>query len=473
MRSLYIAYSTFSLLLWLLLLGITYFDHEFLGMGPVILLPIFVGAALFMTMAGKTPPFELVPYFIFSVLVFFCINIIFWPLASFSPLEFYSLVVEDLSVKVVARSSTLLGLSLSITLLTHALARGNRGSAASVLPAYAPQLAKLGYRMVLFAFPFVFYRLYREFSHIATAGYLAVYAEGLNAADLNTAWVVPFNYLFYTGFSLICAFETTRRRFLTAMTFFLIAALLDGVKGARGAVIVPILFCWWFYSARFNIKIKLGRLGMYMMGAVALFLILTVTREEEATESTAGQFVVDAVASQGRSLQLTSIYLQEQEAISEYGNMMVFSNLMLPLNVILHPELRETPQSIEQVMYSNNLKHIFTYVLNEEYYLAGGGTGGVYLIELIEAGPVLFILLSVLLGWFFAAWPRWMHSPFARFVSLQIFSTVFYMPRAEYFPNLIIFGKSCVVFAIIVFLVRIYHKYGAVIAGPTAPPVRA
>jgi hypothetical protein len=461
MRTLYIGYTASSFLLWITLLGVGYIDHELLGLAPVILLPIFVATALIIALSGQARRFELVPYFLFSVLIFFCINIICWPLATFSPMEFYSLVTEDLPLEIFARSAALLGVSLSITLLTHALTRDAHHVAEAPAPAYTPQLANLGYRMVLFAFPFVCYRLYQEYSHIAAAGYLAVYAEGLNGADLNTLWVTPFNYIFYTGFGLICAFETVRRRFQIGMTLFLIAALLDGVKGARGAVIVPILFCWWFYSTRFNIKVKLGRLGLYALGAVALFLILTIAREEEATESAAGQFVVDAIASQGRSLQLTSVYLQHEEAVSEYGNLMVFSNLLLPLNVILHPELRDVPQSVEQVMYSNNLKHIFTYILNEDYYLAGGGTGGVYLIELIEAGPVLFILFSALLGWFFGAWPKWMSSPFGRFVSLQVFSTVFYMPRAELFPNLLIFGKSCVVFAIIVAAAVIHRRYVA------------
>lgn len=449
-----------SLLFWgLFLLPLSVDSLPILSTAIVIILPVFVVSSAFLACRAYLPPFSLSPYFFGSLFVFFCIGIVFWPIASFSPFEFNSLVSLQIDPPLMANAICLLGVSLSTTLLAYGVT-AQRVAQTKLLhieeqsmPAKNNRsLAKFGLLMMYVALPIVAYRLYQELSFILEAGYLALYTEGAGAADAPS-WVLPFNYLFYTGFGLVCAFGECRRQFITAMMMFLAVSLVDGMKGARGAVIVPILFCWWFYSSQFQVEFRMGRIFGYGVVGFAIFMGVTFSRDNDTIEGQAAQFVVDSIATQGRSLQLTAIYLQEKEEIAQYGNMMVTSNLMIPIHVIQHPELRDVPQSIDQVMYSNNLKHILTYTLNPGYYFSGGGTGGVYLIELIESGPILFLILSASLGWFLAKWPSLMRRPYWKFMAFQVFSTLFYMPRAEFFPNSLNFLKSTIIyFAVVIFL---------------------
>ena len=425
------------------------------------MLPVFVAVAGIAAHRSMRVTFNLIPYFFGSIFIFFCIGVALWPIATLSPYEFTSLISIDIEKRRLAQTACFLGISLSITILIYSLVTNAKSpvkfshtvdKVSKV--ATDRRLGTIGINMMFIALPIVSYRLYRELAYILEAGYLALYADGISSAETVT-WALPFNYIFYTGFGLACAFVDQRKKFTIAAFMFLTVAFLDGMKGARGAVIVPILFCWWFYSSRFVIKLRLGRLLVYALAAFCIFLGLTISRDPSTIEGSASQFIVDAVATQGRSLQLTAIYMDEKEEVAKYGNMMITSNLMIPINVILHPELRDAPQSFDQVSYSNNLKHILTYTLNPDYYFAGGGTGGVYLIELIESGWILFVLFSAALGWFFARWPAMMRLPFWRFSSFQIFATVFYMPRAEFFPNMLQFGKSALIFILVLGMVDI------------------
>lgn len=450
-------FALISLLVWACILSLLNIDSLPGVSGIAVgILPVFVAVGALLACRGYSLKFNLLPYFFGSVFVFFCMSVALWPLATYSPYEFYSLVSLEIDAQTMARAACLLGMSLSATMFAYGAALRTQVPLAAENQSTFLEfdknhrlLARVGLRMMSMAFPFVAYRLYLELSYILEAGYLALYSEGLGSADVPS-WLTPLNYVFYSGFGLVCAFSDQRRQVSSAIAMFLVVALVDGMKGARGAVIVPLLFCWWFYSSRFEVKLRLGRMVMYFLAALGIFLGVTVSRDSGTIEGQASQFVIDAVATQGRSLQLTAIYLQEQEEIAKFGNMMVTSNLMIPINVLLHPELRDLPQSIDQVMYSNNLKHILTYTLNPGYYFEGGGTGGVYLIELIESGWFLFLVLSFALGWFLAKWPSLMGKPYWRFMAFQIFATVFYMPRAELFPNSLNFIKSTIIFLILV-----------------------
>lgn len=452
-------FSGISLVVWgaLLLLSMSSQTSYVLSAGTIAVLPVYLLASGILARRARACAYDLLPYFLGSVFLFFCINIVLWPFASQTPFEFYSLISEVIDYALLARSAALLGLSLSIMLIAYGFSLPRRSSISfseKNVGLTTRILAQLGFVLMLCSFPVMLYRLYQEYSYIANAGYLALYSEVVSS-EVDAAWTAPFTYIFYTGFGLVCAFVVDQRKFTIAMTMFLVAALLDGLKGARGAVIVPILYCWWFYNSRFGVRIRLGRIGFYAIAGLALFIVITILRDEEGVNGVLVQFVIDTIATQGRSLQLTAIFLEKWDEISKYGNFMVASNLMIPINAFLHPELRGIPQSFDQVLYSNNLKHILTYTLNPDYYFAGGGTGGVYLVELVEAGIPVFCGLSALLGWFFARWPHLMRYPFPRYLSVQVFSAVFYMPRAEFFPNLLIMGKASVVFLILICATRV------------------
>ena len=363
------------LMVWLLL----YVLNVMLGLGEgysTFFLPLSLATLLVVQLRSERPPFDLAIVFLISCLFFFCIGLILWPFSSVPPTEFASLVITTFTLAEFDNASLLTGISITLTMLAMSSFRA--------VPSYrmprvftpdadtrAQRLYRLGLMFMVLSMPGVVFELWLQFRYIQGAGYLALYVEGVP----TSAWA-SFFYSFYTGFGLALTFAPSRRAFLGPAALYLIMATLDSLKGARGAVIVPLLFITWYYCSRFDVKVRLGSLARNMGVLMALFVFLTYQRDSELFSASIGQFLVDALSTQGRSLQLTVLFQQNANEIARYGNNMVLSNVLIPIIAILHPEVREAAQSMDQVLYSNNLKHILTYVLNPDYYFAGGGTGG-------------------------------------------------------------------------------------------------
>ncbi|HEX7690355.1 MAG TPA: O-antigen polysaccharide polymerase Wzy [Burkholderiaceae bacterium] len=440
------------LLTWLLL----YVLDVALGMAEgacTVFLPVSLAALLLQQLRAERPPFDLSIVFLASCLFFFCIGIILWPVSSLPPTEFESLVEASFTMSELDYASFLIGISIAITMLAMSVCRNWASYRVPLVFTPPPDprariLYRLGVAFMVMSLPAVVIESWMQFRYIQDAGYLALYVEGVP----TSAWAIYFFYLFYFGFGLAFTFASTRRAFLGPATLYLVAATLDSLKGARGAVLVPLLFVAWYYCSRFDVKVRLGVVARNLALLGGLFVFMTYQRDPELLSGGIGQFLVDALSTQGRSLQLTILYQQHADEIARYGNDMVLSNLLIPFNVLLHPELRESAQSMDHVLYSNNLKHILTYVLNPDYYFAGGGTGGVYTVELIEAGAIMFIALSIGLGWMLAWLPGAMRRPWIRFLSIHLFATVFYLPRGEFFFNTLIVGKALFLYVLVICL---------------------
>ncbi len=423
-----------------------------------VFLPVSLILLLVHEMRAKRSPFDLAILFLTSCLFFFCIGVILWPVSSFSPQQFESLVIASFTLERLDQSAALVGVSIAITMLTLGVCRSTMHRATppvfEPLPdARAPSLFRFGLALMLLSLPLVTVELWRQLQYIQETSYLALYAEGVPSSPL-----AAFFYVFYTGFGLVITYARTRRQMLLPALLYLGAATLDSLKGTRGAVLVPLLFVAWYYASRFNVKFRLAVITRNLALLIGLFAFLTYQRDASLFDAGIGQFLVDALSTQGRSLQLTALYREVADEVARYGNNMFTSNLLIPFIAVIHPEVREAAQSMDQVLYSNNLKHILTYVLNETYYFAGGGTGGVYTIELIEAGPVLYVLLSMGLGFFLSWLPAAMRKPWVRFLSIYFFSTIFYLPRAELFFNTLIVGKALFLFLLVITLHEILRR---------------
>lgn len=442
-----------NLLGWLALLILEEFGLGVDGLATVFL-PISLIFLLIRQIKSTRPAFDFAIVFLMSCLFFFCVGILLWPFSNISLIDFSSLVVIKFTWKQLDEAAILIGLSIAITMATMmAFRHGNKHhevqntlASLGLNDPSAGRLYRLGMFCIVLSLPAVTFESIEQLRFIQDAGYLALYSDGISMSAMSKA----FFYLFNLGFGLTLAFSRTRSEFLVPAFLFLIVATIDSSKGARGALLVPLLFITWFYVARFNIKVRPLKVMRNLAVLLAVFTAMTFSRDSDLLTSGIPQLAVDALATQGRSLQISALYLTVADEVAQYGNYTVFSNLLLPFTAVLHPEIREAAQSMDQVIYSNNLKHILTYVLNDAYYFAGGGTGGVYTIELIEAGAFFYVLLSMGLGWFLARVPSAMRKPWIRYLSVYLFSTVFYMPRAEFFPNVLIVGKALFLYLLIV-----------------------
>ena len=97
-----------------------------------------------------------------------------------------------------------------------------------------------------------------------------------------------------------------------------------------------------------------------MSGSVLTKVVSIVTVSQDPDVNFRRNFTpfgVDALITQGRSLQTTALYQTVADEVGQYGHYMVLSNLLIPFIAVIHPEIREAAQSMDQVLYSNNLKN--------------------------------------------------------------------------------------------------------------------
>lgn len=419
-----------------------------------LFLPTSLSLLIVRQLKLERPSFDLSIVFLLSCLFFFCIGLILWPFSTISPTEFSSLVVATFTWEQLDSAAIWIGLSISITMATMmTLQRNAKGCFNSSILGHGvidhkfnAGLYKIGILCIIIALPGVIVQSIDQLRFIRDAGYLALYTDGVPISASSKV----FSHIFDLGFGLTIAFSRTQRQFLAPAILFLVLATIDSLQGARGALLVPLLFVAWFYVARFNIRVRLLVVLRSVLIIFVVFAALSFKRDADLVTSGVLQFAVDALATQGRSLQITALYQTVANDIGQYGNYTVLSNLLIPFIAVIHPEIREAAQSMDQVLYSNNLKHILTYVLNDAYYFAGGGAGGVYTIELMESGPFFYVLLSMGLGWFLVWMPSAMYKPWVRYLSIYFFSTIFYLPRGEFFFNTLIVGKALFLYLVVV-----------------------
>jgi len=454
-------WETANLFIWVVLLLLQSAGGLVDGLATFYL-PTSLTLLLVRQLTLTRPAFDLSIVFLISSLFFFCIGLILLPFSTISPKEFSSLVIVTFTWEQLDFAAIWIGLSIAITMATMMMLQSSASHRPGPITlkwlgldsARWEGLYKIGVGFIIIALPAVSLESFEQLRFIQDAGYLALYTDGVPVSVTSKL----FFYLFDLGFGLAIAFSKTRRQFLIPAVLFLIVATIDSLKGARGAFLVPLLFIVWFYVARFNIRLRLLTILRNIAIIVIVFATMTYQRDPDLLNSGLLQFGVDALTTQGRSLQITALYETVSEEVAEYGNYTVLSNLMIPFIAVIYPEIREAAQSMDQVLYSNNLKHILTYVLNDDYYFAGGGTGGVYTIELLESGPIFYVLLSMGLGWFLVWMPIAMRKPWVRYLSIYFFSTVFYLPRGEFFFNTLIVGKAIFLYLLVVVLYGIYNS---------------
>jgi hypothetical protein len=454
-------YGVVNIFIWLILLGCESTIGLQEGLASFYL-PVSLVFLLISQLRQKRSEFDLSTLFLVSCFFFFCIGLVLWPFSSISPTEFSSLVITTFSWRQLDFAAICIGLSIAITMATvmrlqirnklHSELRAMNFSELDSI--HCASIYKFGASLIAIALPMVLIESIEQLQFIRSAGYLALYTDGVPVSVMSKV----FFYIFYLGFGLVLAFANSKKQFLIPALLYLFIATVDSLKGARGALLVPLLFVVWFYVGRFDVRVRVIAVLRNLTVVFLAFSLLTFQRTPELLSGGLLQFGVDALITQGRSLQTTALYQTVADEVGQYGNYMVLSNLFIPFIAVIHPEIREAAQSMDQVLYSNNLKHILTYVLNDSYYFSGGGTGGVYTIELIESGPFFYVLLSIMLGWFLAWMPTAMGKPWMRYLSIYFFSTIFYLPRGELLFNTLIVGKAALMYLAVVYIFSIFKR---------------
>lgn len=309
----------------------------------------------------------------------------------------------------------------------------------------------IGKWLMILSFPFILCLIYFQIKYILDFGYLTIYTGEIADIKYPLPYLSYVTYPFFYGFCLICSAAAPQKSFNKYVGLLLFVSLFESFKGGRFSLIGPILFFFWYSSVIYKSKYKPRKLLLPLLLLVALISVLTL-RRDKSDNVDISKVTFSIIASQGRSVQLFSLYLENKEQVEKYGKYMITSNLLLPYLVVKYPSKLFQSQNTETVMISNNFKDIITYVLSPEYYLSGGGMGGTYIVEIYELGLVFCIFFSICFGVFLYNFSKLtINSTLVRFISYFLFLYIFIMPRAEALPNILNLFK----FVFVYFLLKL------------------
>ncbi|HCT9396502.1 TPA: O-antigen polysaccharide polymerase Wzy, partial [Proteus mirabilis] len=161
--------------------------------------------------------------------------------------------------------------------------------------------------------------------------------------------------------------------------------------------------------------------------SIILLILVQLNRQNWVFNSDLNYFKYFFI-SQGVSfyiLPLTITYIEE------FTNLIpsIFSSFSI--NSIIY-----TSQTIERLNNVGFLGDIISYNHLRDYYLNGNGLGGSFIAELYQAGIIISIIFSILLGFFINYFDT--HVSQNRYflaISFYVVSNIAYMPRSVFFKS--------------------------------------
>lgn len=437
-------------LYWLLETNIVYTFYGYIYFAAPFVIIFLLFTELFLY---KTYLFELKNIFLFTSLIFFFGSTLVRSVFEIDVFQLDSLVVENFDPKLLDKAS----LIILISIITIYLVARNAFEIVSPKFIFNHFFFRLGKKLMTFSIPFVFLQYLFEFYYIFKNGYLAIYSIGLNNIDYPLPFLRFSYYFFFIGYFLVVISNCSYVIFKKYSYIFLFFALLNSLKGGRAEIMIPICYFLWISNLIYGKRLQIKKI-IYLFLLVLLSANFLSQFRTDNDSLPISKIFYSVIASQGRSTQTFALYLKNSEELDNLENCFIIANLAVPIINFQHPEAYNQGQNIESVKYSKNFKLIITYFLNESYYLAGGGIGGTYIAELYQFGIIGVIFFSLIFGTYLRYHKFFFNIPYIKFISFFLFSHIFIISRAEYFPNTYILIKYILIYVAIYVLLIIINK---------------
>lgn len=380
--------------------------------------------------------FDVINIFNFSVLLFSFLAPFFSLFIEIDINTFDSIVYRVFSNMVLDKGSCLIVISVLVINITYILSKRININSSNTNSEFIKFSYFFGKILFIFSIPLTITALFIQIFYVINNGFLSLYNGELQSIVYPLKIIGFAHYFFYYGFFLIASSIPPKKKLMKYAIIFIIISLFEGIKGSRIAFIFPVIYLLWylsFFYKSYNIKNKLK----YIFVSLFIVIFLTTLRENVDDTKSSIRIVPEIIASQSRSVQLIALYEEYSDEVEKYGDKMITSNLLLPYYFLIYPSKVFKSQNYELVKISNNFKNIITFVISPEYYFAGGGLGGTYIVELKELGLFFLICISILIGILFSKFTKHLtHNHLIKFLSYSILLHVFIMIRGETFPNM-------------------------------------
>ena len=286
------------------------------------------------------------------------------------------------------------------------------------------------------------YKCYLDIQAIHSMGYTAIISE----IRINYPfWTKASGTLFYISFYMLLMHKLSKKETIIIFFLYAIVSALSGLKGARAAFFLPIVFSLFYLSKKQYIKITISKLTMLVCLAIVFIFIITFSRGESLDHIKSFKDIFYYVFyNQTQTFNLPIFYLEHKHFCQENRSIpYIFSDTLHIYNSFFST--------------GSNVIHKFTGLPN------GMGLGESLFLELLDLHFIYSIIFCLYIGYII----KFVECNFFRNRTLlPIFccfvSSAFYMPRNTMFSFL---DSSSVIyfiatnFIILILTNFIYYSY--------------
>lgn len=352
-------------------------------------------------------------------------------------------------------------LTVYVMHIAYCLADKKKKSFSLNLPVES-NLKKIGkFVMLLFLVPVIVKGII-QFNYIRTHGYTALFTDKFSEL-VYPFWTSGSFIFFISGYCVFLAANPNKKDFLIFTLVLCFVYFVNALKGQRGGIISVILYCVYYYTKHFSVKMNLERIMMLFVFIIVFIIMLGNIRsfygqeKKSKTKIDVGNLVVQTIYGQTTTRAVPMLVIRGD---MEYHNFpFVFSPIFQPLFGLIYRD-DKSGQSDLSAQKTNNISQVTMYNVSRSAHLSGLGYGSAFIAEAYDFfGIVGVFLFSILLARFFVFLdfsgvnaPR-IVVPFLYF-ALQ---NSFVLPRGRTFGMFMEWSK--ILFAYILFFVATISVY--------------
>lgn len=266
-------------------------------------------------------------------------------------------------------------------------------------------------------------------------------------------------FLFMMLIPLVITYKESRPLIITILIVYFLVATLDSMKGSRGALLKPLMFCLWYYY-KFYSKKDLSILQIFSFFLVFIVVIQAFLVYRAKIEIDLADFmslVPLIFIQQGVTFTILPLYFDHVSEIVNDTNIYLIYPLTSTLMRFLSTSGRN-PHSFEYMSDSISLDHKIMYAINPEAYLSGRGLGSSYVLELyLFAGIISVVIGSFLLGWLIRRFEEKVYSkPQLLVFGVLWIEHIVWMSRGSFVPELMKLLSGSVIYLLFEYFVKSY-----------------
>lgn len=312
---------------------------------------------------------------------------------------------------------------------------------------------KIAYILFLIGALCFFYKIIFYFNILHNYGYYAIYSGNF----VLPFFVRIFDDFFYFGFLMIIMNKPDKKYAYKLGIFFILMYSTYFFTGMRAEFLLILLSTLWLYSLLYNVKIK-------MINFIFIVLILILISQLNQIYTYSNNLSDFNIAFLFKFFYSQGITLLVPGYVIEWNDYFFDNNL----NGIRHFVAYFTEKittiigiskkaSLEAINQNFLLGDRLTYLLDENKFFSGGGTGGSFVAELyiLAFGNIFLLLIFCVITGYIIIYiqKKLIYKKYGLFISAIMINGILYMPRSVYIKFI---GQYILAILILIVLKIIY-----------------